>query len=49
MHKKLNLQSKECKFCKRSFAWRKKWKRAWDEVQFCSDKCKSESKKTIKA
>ncbi|MDB9738596.1 DUF2256 domain-containing protein [Gammaproteobacteria bacterium] len=46
LHKKLNLQEKTCKHCQRSFAWRKKWERSWDEVQFCSHKCKLESKKT---
>ncbi|MDA9618292.1 DUF2256 domain-containing protein [Pseudomonadota bacterium] len=46
LHKKLNLEEKTCKHCQRPFAWRKKWERSWEEVQFCSQKCKSESKKT---
>jgi hypothetical protein len=22
------------------FAWRKKWEKVWDEVKYCSDKCR---------
>ncbi|MDB4059702.1 DUF2256 domain-containing protein [Gammaproteobacteria bacterium] len=40
MHKKQTLPSKICLHCKQSFLWRKKWERAWDEVKFCSLKCK---------
>ncbi|MDA9082258.1 DUF2256 domain-containing protein [Gammaproteobacteria bacterium] len=46
LHKKLNLKEKICRHCNKPFAWRKKWERSWDEVQFCSSRCKSESKKT---
>jgi len=45
LHKKLTLKTKVCENCNRSFAWRKKWERSWDEVKFCSKKCKAESKK----
>ncbi|MDE0773072.1 MAG: DUF2256 domain-containing protein [Salibacteraceae bacterium] len=45
MHTKLNLPEKVCKHCKRPFTWRKKWERSWEEIIFCSLKCKSESKK----
>jgi hypothetical protein len=45
LHKKLNLETKVCQNCSRPFAWRKKWERVWDEVRFCSKKCKAESKK----
>ncbi|MFL2723961.1 MAG: DUF2256 domain-containing protein [Gammaproteobacteria bacterium] len=45
MHKKLNLQTKSCQWCGKSFSWRKKWERSWDEVKFCSKRCKAESKK----
>jgi hypothetical protein len=23
------------------FTWRKKWEKVWDEVKYCSDKCRS--------
>ncbi|MFH6948201.1 DUF2256 domain-containing protein [Flavobacterium sp. FlaQc-51] len=24
----------------RPFAWRKKWEKIWNEVKYCSDKCR---------
>ncbi len=44
MIKKSNLPSKICLNCKKSFYWRKKWKRDWDKVKFCSKKCKGQFK-----
>jgi hypothetical protein len=41
VHKKLNLPTKPCASCGRSFTWRKKWERDWDHVKFCSDRCRS--------
>ncbi|TAE82837.1 MAG: DUF2256 domain-containing protein [Alphaproteobacteria bacterium] len=38
--KKQHLPTKICARCGRPFAWRKKWEKAWDEVKYCSDKCK---------
>ena len=38
--KKQHLPEKLCATCGRSFAWRKKWERVWDEVKFCSDRCR---------
>ena len=32
--------SKTCVACGRTFNWRKKWKRNWDEVRYCSDACR---------
>ncbi|MEQ1781714.1 MAG: DUF2256 domain-containing protein [Hyphomonadaceae bacterium] len=37
---KANLPSKPCAGCGRPFFWRKKWERCWDEVRFCSDRCR---------
>ncbi|MEL1247352.1 DUF2256 domain-containing protein [Flavobacterium helocola] len=39
-HKKVNLPEKICKTCLRSFSWRKKWEKNWEEVMYCSDKCR---------
>ncbi|WP_149980854.1 DUF2256 domain-containing protein [Pseudoalteromonas rhizosphaerae] len=39
-HKKLTLPQKTCPTCKRDFAWRKKWQRDWDNVIYCSERCK---------
>jgi hypothetical protein len=44
MKKKGDLPTKECVHCKRPFAWRKKWKTVWDEVRFCSQRCKGDHK-----
>ncbi len=37
---KQDLPNKMCEVCKRPFAWRKKWEKVWEEVKFCSDKCR---------
>ncbi|HOY80335.1 MAG TPA: DUF2256 domain-containing protein [Hyphomonadaceae bacterium] len=37
---KAHLPSKPCVGCGRPFSWRKKWERCWDEVRFCSDRCR---------
>ena len=39
-HKKINLPEKICKTCNRPFSWRKKWEKNWEEVMYCSDKCR---------
>jgi len=38
--KKENLPTKICPACNRSFTWRKKWEKVWDEVKYCSEKCR---------
>jgi hypothetical protein len=44
MRRKGDLPEKLCTQCGRPFAWRKKWERAWDEVRYCSDRCRAEAK-----
>ncbi|CAD2226607.1 conserved hypothetical protein [Pseudoalteromonas sp. 3J6] len=39
-HKKLTLPEKICPVCNKPFAWRKKWQRDWDNVIYCSERCK---------
>jgi hypothetical protein len=34
------LPSKTCVACGRPFTWRKKWERDWENVRFCSDRCR---------
>lgn len=41
MIRKGNLPVKICLACTRPFAWRKKWARDWDQVKYCSDRCRS--------
>ncbi|UUX48574.1 DUF2256 domain-containing protein [Nisaea acidiphila] len=40
MRRKGELPEKLCPVCKRSFAWRRKWARVWDEVRYCSERCR---------
>ncbi|MGL4973789.1 MAG: DUF2256 domain-containing protein [Bosea sp. (in: a-proteobacteria)] len=44
MIRKGDLPSKPCAQCGRPFDWRKKWAKVWDEVRFCSDRCRGEAK-----
>nr|WP_321222485.1 DUF2256 domain-containing protein [uncultured Psychroserpens sp.] len=39
-HKKTNLPSKICHTCKLPFNWRKKWEKNWENVKYCSEKCR---------
>lgn len=43
--KKSDLPQKTCASCGRPFVWRKKWERVWDEVRYCSERCKRERPK----
>lgn len=43
--KKQNLPEKLCVQCRRPFCWRKKWEKVWDEVKYCSDQCRRNSKR----
>ena len=38
--KKQDLPSKICVVCERPFTWRKKWEKVWEDVKYCSDKCR---------
>ena len=37
-----NLPTKLCAACGRPFTWRKKWARDWDNVRYCSDRCRNQ-------
>ncbi|MBL8810921.1 MAG: DUF2256 domain-containing protein [Planctomycetaceae bacterium] len=41
---KSNLPQKVCRVCGRPFSWRKKWEKCWDEVLYCSDRCRTQRK-----
>ena len=41
MRRKADLPEKTCLACGRPFAWRKKWARDWENVKYCSDRCRS--------
>lgn len=40
MVKKKDLPQKICATCGRPFTWRKKWATVWEQVKYCSEKCK---------
>ncbi len=37
---KINLPQKTCISCGLPFTWRKKWEGDWNNVKYCSKKCK---------
>ncbi|MDQ2746336.1 MAG: DUF2256 domain-containing protein [Acidobacteriota bacterium] len=37
---KSTLPTKICAVCKLPFAWRKKWAKDWENVKFCSERCR---------
>ena len=39
--KKANLPTRICEVCEKPFSWRKKWKNNWDNVKYCSKKCRN--------
>jgi hypothetical protein len=40
MTRKSDLPQKTCATCGRPFAWRRKWAKVWEEVRYCSDRCR---------
>ncbi|WP_223033459.1 DUF2256 domain-containing protein [Hanstruepera marina] len=45
--KKTHLPQKTCACCGLSFNWRKKWRLNWDQVKYCSEKCRRQKKHSI--
>ena len=45
---KSNLPQKLCVTCNRPFAWRKKWARAWEDVKYCSERCRNEARRAAR-
>ncbi|WP_299224370.1 DUF2256 domain-containing protein [uncultured Psychroserpens sp.] len=43
-YKKQNLPEKICLTCGLSFSWRKKWKLNWNNVKYCSERCRRNKK-----
>jgi len=37
---KNGFEPKTCQRCSLPFEWRKKWAKNWDEVKYCSDRCR---------
>jgi hypothetical protein len=39
-NRKESLPEKLCKTCGKPFTWRKKWERDWEQVLYCSERCR---------
>ncbi|MEB3232177.1 MAG: DUF2256 domain-containing protein [Leptolyngbyaceae bacterium] len=46
---KADLPQKICPVCDRPFTWRKKWEACWDEVKYCSERCRRRRSGTSEA
>nr|WP_322096924.1 DUF2256 domain-containing protein [Pelagibius sp.] len=45
MRRKGDLPTKICAHCGLSFSWRRKWARDWEQVRYCSERCRREAKR----
>ncbi|MEL7498253.1 MAG: DUF2256 domain-containing protein [Planctomycetota bacterium] len=45
---KEDLPEKDCIICQRPFRWRKKWAKVWEQVRYCSERCRR-SRNTMKS
>ena len=43
-HAKPNLPQKICPVCHKPFTWRKKWRKDWERVVYCSERCRRAKK-----
>jgi hypothetical protein len=41
---KSTLPEKPCVVCGRAMTWRKAWAKNWDDVKYCSDRCRKSAK-----
>lgn len=42
MRRKSDLPTKTCAACGRPMVWRRKWAKVWDEVRYCSQRCRAD-------
>ncbi|WP_159949442.1 DUF2256 domain-containing protein [Rhizobium sp. 18065] len=40
MIRKANMPTKTCQVCSLPVTWRRKWSKTWDDVKFCSERCR---------
>lgn len=45
--RKTDLPTKTCAVCGRPFTWRKKWARDWENVKYCSKRCRATSSRSV--
>ena len=43
------LPQKPCLECQRPMTWRRAWAKDWDEVKYCSDRCRIQARRTTRA
>ena len=43
---KQDLPQKPCAVCGRAMTWRKSWAKNWDQVLYCSDRCRADKPKS---
>ncbi|MCW4150981.1 DUF2256 domain-containing protein [Halomonas sp. 18H] len=43
-HRKPHLPTKICPICEKPFAWRRKWARDWENVIYCSQRCRRQAR-----
>jgi hypothetical protein len=43
--KNSELATKNCATCGRPFTWRKKWEKVWDDIKYCSNRCRNNRNK----
>ena len=46
---KNNLDEKICIICNRPFSWRKKWEKNWENVKYCSKRCRLNKSSILKS
>ncbi|MFN3361784.1 MAG: DUF2256 domain-containing protein [Pseudanabaenaceae cyanobacterium] len=44
---KSHLPHKICATCGKPFTWRKKWADCWQEVKYCSDRCRRHKSRPV--
>jgi hypothetical protein len=44
---KSTLPQKPCAECGRPMSWRKAWARCWDEVKHCSERCRTQARRSL--
>tara|TARA_B100000787_G_scaffold159892_2_gene138443 strand:- start:20318 stop:20467 length:150 start_codon:yes stop_codon:yes gene_type:complete len=46
--KKQHLPEKICVVCEKPYSWRKKWEKNWEQVKYCSERCRRNNNKKCK-
>ena len=49
VRRKGQLPTKSCATCARAFEWRKKWADVWDDVRYCSERCRRHRNDVVRA